>query len=115
MYEKCWPSIISQADGIMFVYNPEDRDVEKNMEFYINSFAKAGRILPKQCMVFAHHFDCDGEPRKAKMLNCFKGVPVSDCAAENSTTIIPAFEKYFSHLMGIIAEKQDKQEEDMMV
>jgi len=92
----------------MFVYNPEDGDVEKNMEFYINSFAKAGRILPKQCMVFAHHFDCDGEPRKAKMLNCFKGVGVSDCAAENSTTIIPAFEKYFSHLMGIIAEKQDK-------
>lgn len=113
-YEKCWPAIIKGAQGIIFVYNPADHDAEKNMEFYINSFAKAGRILPKQCMAFAHHFDCDGEPGKSKILNCFKGVTITDASAENYQQIVTSFEKYFSYLMGILGEKQEKEENAMM-
>jgi len=48
------------------------------------------------------------------MLNCFKGVPVSDATAENSSTIVPAFEKYFAHLMNILGEKQDQDENKLM-
>lgn len=114
MYEKTWPAVMKGAQGILFVYRPDDHDVEKNMEFYINSFAKAAKILPKQCMAFAHHFDCEGEPGKSKILNCFKGVPITDCSAENSSTVVPSFEKYFSHLMGILGEKQEKEEKMMM-
>lgn len=113
-YEQCWPIILKNAQGIVFVYNPEDPEAEKNMEFYINSFAKAAKILPKQCMAFAHHFDCEGETRKSKTLNCFKGVPVTDATAENSATIVPPFEKYFSHLMTILGEKQEKEEKNLM-
>lgn len=114
-YEKCLPIILKNAQGIIFVYNPEETgDMEKTMEYYINQYAKAARILPKQCMAFAHHFDCDGEPKKAKMLNCFKGVPVSDCTAENTSTIVPAFEKYFAHLMTILGEKQEQDEKKLM-
>lgn len=65
-------------------------------------------------MAFCHHFDCDGEPRKGKMLNCFKGVPVTDCTAENTSTIVPAFEKYFAHLMTILGEKQEQDEKKLM-
>jgi intraflagellar transport protein 22 len=60
-YEPCWPIILKNAQGIIFCYNPEDPEADKNLEFYINNFAKAAKILPKQCMSFAHHFDCDGE------------------------------------------------------
>ena len=47
MYEKAWPIILKGAQGILFVYNPAEDDVEKNMEFYINQFAKSAKILPK--------------------------------------------------------------------
>ena len=46
-YESCLPVILKNAQGIIFVYNPEEADIEKTMEFYINSYAKAARILPK--------------------------------------------------------------------
>ena len=46
-YEKCWPACLKKADGIIFAYDPEDDDLEKNMEFYINNFARSARILPK--------------------------------------------------------------------
>jgi hypothetical protein len=65
-------------------------------------------------MAFAHHFDCDGEPRKSKILSCFKGVPVTDATAENSSTVVPPFEKYFAHLMTILGEKQEKEEKNLM-
>ncbi len=105
MYEKCWPIILKGAQGILFVYNPEDEDIEKNMEFYINQFAKSAKILPKQCMAFAHHHNCEGEFSKSKPLSCFKGVPVTDAAAEDSSSVVPPFDKYFQHLLTIVAEK----------
>jgi len=40
-YEKCLPVILKNAQGIIFVYNPEDPEIEKTMEYYINGYAKA--------------------------------------------------------------------------
>ena len=51
-YEKCWPAILKGAQGIVFCYNPKNANTEKDMEFFINNFAKSAKILPKQCMSY---------------------------------------------------------------
>ena len=113
-YEKCWPAIQKGAQGIVFVYNPKNPNSEKDMEFFINNFAKHAKILPKQCMSFAHHFDVGEYGPTSKPLHCFKGLSVSDCTAENSSTIVPAFDKYFHHLMSILSEQAEKEENRIM-
>ena len=65
-YEKCWAASLKNAQGIIFVYDPEEEDIERNMEFYINNFARSARILPKQCMAFSHQKNSDGEIKKSK-------------------------------------------------
>ena len=96
------------------MYNPKNPNSEKDMEFFINNFAKQAKILPKQCMAFSHNFNAGESVQPSKLLHCFKGLSVSDCTAENSSTIVPAFDKYFHHLMSILSEQAEKEENRIM-
>ena len=114
-YEKCWPAIQKGTQGIIFVYNPKNQNCEKDMEFFINNFAKASKVLPKQWMAYSHHFDAGESTLSSKPLHCFKGLNVvSDWTAENSSTVVPAFDKYFSHLMQLLSESQESEENRIM-
>ena len=106
IYEKCWPAILKGTQGIIFCYDPSSPSVEKDVEFFVNNFPKAGMIPPKQCMGYANHFDVGSNalPR-SKPPNCLKGVALSDATAENTSTIYMPFDRYFSHLLQIMAEK----------
>ena len=113
-YKNCWPAIHKGAQGIIFVYNPKDPDAESNMEFFINEFAKKASVLPKQCMAYANHHDIAEYGASSKPLRCFKGLTVTDCTADNSTSIVTAFDMYFKHLMGILSQNQENEENKIM-
>ena len=65
-------------------------------------------------MTYAHHFDVGEYGPTSKPLHCFKGLSVTDCTAENSSTIVPSFDKYFNHLMSILSEAAENEEKRIM-
>eukprot|EP00742_Colponemidia_sp_Colp-10_P002327 GILJ01002483.1.p1 GENE.GILJ01002483.1~~GILJ01002483.1.p1 ORF type:complete len:206 (+),score=23.86 GILJ01002483.1:48-620(+) len=64
-YEKCWPAIQKDVQGIVLVYNPDNAQSEAEIEQWVQMFPKAMSIPPSQCVVFAHHQNSTA-PRNAK-------------------------------------------------
>jgi small GTP-binding protein len=54
-YERGWPAIQKNANGVIVVYNAENITHEDQVSFWIDKFPKACNISTKACMVFAHH------------------------------------------------------------
>lgn len=65
-HQAGWPAVADKADGIIFVFNPEVKNSEKELSLWHKTFAVnqseldaagnfAVRVPDKQCLVFAHH------------------------------------------------------------
>lgn len=54
-FQGCWAACYKNADGIIFVMNPEVRNQEKELEMWHKAFAVPSNIPDKHCLVFCHH------------------------------------------------------------
>lgn len=54
-FQACWPAIKNNADGIIFVLNPEVAGQERELEFWHKSFAQGTKMTENNFLVFAHH------------------------------------------------------------
>lgn len=54
-YDRCWPAIIKEANGIMFCYNAENPKHDQEMEGWLNYFKKKSQLPQNLQIVFAHH------------------------------------------------------------
>lgn len=77
-YERCWPAIQDKADGVVLLYNPDNRSHAGEIGLWFEYFVQKAGMTPKQVMVFAHRKmtrvgdDADFEPpsmfRKCKVV-----------------------------------------------
>eukprot|EP01006_Ploeotia_vitrea_P023454 TRINITY_DN55947_c0_g2_i1.p1 TRINITY_DN55947_c0_g2~~TRINITY_DN55947_c0_g2_i1.p1 ORF type:complete len:200 (-),score=18.95 TRINITY_DN55947_c0_g2_i1:165-764(-) len=54
-YQSCWQSIMKDANGIIFVFNPDIKNQEKELEMWHKSFAMPLKIKDHCCLVLAHY------------------------------------------------------------
>lgn len=64
-FQACWPAILKEAQGILFMFNPEARNSEKDIEFWYKSFVT--KIKDSCCLVFAHHRDEESATKSTKL------------------------------------------------
>lgn len=53
-YQSCWPAIMKDANGILFVFNPDVKNQEKELEAWHKGFTPSTRIRDSCMLVFAH-------------------------------------------------------------
>ena len=53
-YEKCWPAIQDKADGVILMFNPDNRAHSAQLELWYEYFVKRAGLSLSQVMVFAH-------------------------------------------------------------
>uniref|UniRef100_A0A7S1IVR6 Uncharacterized protein n=1 Tax=Eutreptiella gymnastica TaxID=73025 RepID=A0A7S1IVR6_9EUGL len=53
-YQSCWPAIMKDANGILFVVNPEMKNCEKELENWHKSFVGPTRIRDACLLCFGH-------------------------------------------------------------
>eukprot|EP00938_MAST-03A_sp_MAST-3A-sp1_P004390 g4390.t1 len=53
-FEKCWPAIQDKADGVILVYNPDNRAHGAQLELWYEYFVKKAGLKASQVLVFAH-------------------------------------------------------------
>lgn len=52
-YDSCWRAVMTDADGVVLVYNPEKEGNDELVEGWYDFFCK-DELEPSQCMIVAH-------------------------------------------------------------
>ncbi|RUS70315.1 hypothetical protein EGW08_021921, partial [Elysia chlorotica] len=63
-YESCWPAMIRDASGAIFVYNPDQPNHDKELDTWLSFILKNSRVKPKRSLCVAMHKH--GEARRVK-------------------------------------------------
>lgn len=53
-YESCWPAIGKDLHGIIFVYNPDSKSAERDLDTWYHVFAAQAKIK-ESCMLICAH------------------------------------------------------------
>ena len=59
----CWPAIMRDADGVVLVYNPDNRAHEKEIEIWHEFFCREAGIDDSKCLALAHTPSPGPKPR----------------------------------------------------
>lgn len=97
IYEKCWPAIQLNANGIIFVYDSSATTPDSEMEYWVKEFPKKMRLEPKFCMAFANKQNPESKSQAAPM----KGIVNVECSQDSAQTIHVAFDKYLQSLLSV--------------
>jgi Rab-like protein 5 len=116
-YDRCWPAIMKGAQGIIIVYNADNPKSESEVEFWIEKFPKAMHLPAAQCVGFAHHLSGvdNGGKKPNKGPKGAASLVITDTSVEEGpSTILPAFDKFVTAVVSSIAERQEKEENNLM-
>ncbi|BFZ18760.1 hypothetical protein BsWGS_21799 [Bradybaena similaris] len=53
-FESCWPAMVRDASGAVFVYNPDQPNHDKDLDTWYNFIIGNNHLKESQCLVFAH-------------------------------------------------------------
>eukprot|EP01001_Neometanema_parovale_P010327 NODE_6562_length_837_cov_90.675070_g6326_i0.p1 GENE.NODE_6562_length_837_cov_90.675070_g6326_i0~~NODE_6562_length_837_cov_90.675070_g6326_i0.p1 ORF type:complete len:203 (-),score=42.58 NODE_6562_length_837_cov_90.675070_g6326_i0:170-778(-) len=53
-YQSCWLALMKESHGIIFVYNPDSKQHEKEIENWHKAFAVPTKMRNENCLVLAH-------------------------------------------------------------
>ena len=86
--------------GVILVYNVDNTQHTAALDQWVTNFPKKLKIHASMCMGFAHHLTGNKISTKAKQPKGLTSLTLYDTSLEEaSTTIGPAFEKFFNTLM----------------
>eukprot|EP01105_Mastigella_eilhardi_P012629 TRINITY_DN2889_c0_g1_i3.p2 TRINITY_DN2889_c0_g1~~TRINITY_DN2889_c0_g1_i3.p2 ORF type:complete len:191 (-),score=49.41 TRINITY_DN2889_c0_g1_i3:19-591(-) len=107
-YEYTWPALMQGADGILFMYNPQSPNTERELENWYAKLAAPIKLADQQCMIFAHTKSAEDGPEargaKPKLSKALQRVPaVATSLTGNPKGVQEAFDKLIA---GILAAKQ---------
>lgn len=90
-YEMCWPAIMKDADGVVMVYNPDNKAHEKEIEIWYEFFAREAGIDDDKCLALAHTPTPGPKPRPPKAL---QHVRLQGTSFESPGLLRMEFDKY---------------------
>jgi len=53
-YENCWRAVMSEADGVILMFNPDSPGQDQQILDWFDFFVKKNGLKDQQCMIFAH-------------------------------------------------------------
>ena len=98
-YEKCWPAIQRDANGVIFVYDSSTSTPDTEVEYWVKEFPKKMHLNPDVCMAFANKVNPESKTHVPPM----KGLTNVECSQDTAQTIHVAFDKY---VQGLITHMQ---------
>lgn len=115
-FQSCWPAMYKNADGIIYVFNPEVKGQEKELELWYKNFAQPANMPDKHCLVFSHH---SSPPEIAVGSNAIPPMPRSlqqvRCMETSLDFKSDDFKSAFEKLIEvIIMDKREAEENAMM-
>ncbi|ESO97347.1 hypothetical protein LOTGIDRAFT_231543 [Lottia gigantea] len=108
-FEACWPAIARDTNGVVFVYNPDQQNHDKELENWINYFTTAG-VRQDQCVIFSHAKPNADRLRSRPTHNLRKITTVQTNLEEDADSVRQSFNKYLSTLLTALSDKREQEE-----
>lgn len=107
-YSAAWPAIAKNADGVMLVYNANDKNQGRLVENYFKKFAQD--VSPIQCLVVAHRIgESEGKPTRPKLPKSYEHVQIAIVDIKESTD---SFFDQFNSFLGRVQQAKLKSIEE---
>ena len=110
-YEKCWPAIKKDAQGVILVFSPDDPPTA--MENWAANFPVRMGISQSQCLVLVHYKT--GKPgTMPQMPRQLERVSSFQTSLEDASSVKVPFEKLFGSVYTALMASQDMMENEIM-
>ena len=97
-YEKCWAPIQTDAQGIMFVYDPSNPDSENDLKMFVEKFPKALKVKQSLCYCFINSHNSEST-KTPPIPSCMNALEKFVGSAEDTQGVCTSFEKYLTKLI----------------
>lgn len=113
-FEACWPAIAKDSNGVIFVFNPEMANHDKDLEAWFSYFVEQQTLKDTQCLVLAHHKSGvgSGDPGLPSMLSNIKCVHSN--IDEDGDNLRDDFNRFLGDLLTAISDKREQEELSIM-
>ncbi|XP_050410360.2 intraflagellar transport protein 22 homolog isoform X4 [Patella vulgata] len=109
-FETCWPAIARDVNGIVFVYNPDQSNHDKELEYLLNYFSSSG-IRQEQCICFSNTKPTTAERIKKRTPSSFSRITtVQTNLDEDGEAVRDAFNKFLATLVTALSDKREEEE-----
>ncbi|XP_013379823.1 intraflagellar transport protein 22 homolog [Lingula anatina] len=118
-FESCWPAIAKDANGIVFVYNPDQANHDKDLEMWYTHFVSVPGLRDTQCLLFAHKKGSSsgflGQSGGTGPPQAFSKISVVNTNLDDDgENVRTEFEKFLSGLLNAMHDSRDKEELSIM-
>ncbi|XP_076344376.1 intraflagellar transport protein 22 homolog [Tachypleus tridentatus] len=114
-YEVCWPALLKDANGIIFVYNPDMRNIQNEMDMWYSHFVQGQGLKDSHCVVFCRQQP--GRPRghSSQLSSLFTRVSwVQSNIEDNAEFVRQEFTTFLQRLLNNISDRRDQEELNIM-
>ncbi|CAB4019369.1 intraflagellar transport 22 homolog isoform X3 [Paramuricea clavata] len=114
-FENCWPAIQKDANGVLFVYNPDNTSHGKELETLYVHFVQEQGLRDSQCMLFAHHKPGANEKIRSQIPSYLSKVPCVQTNLEDDSEVV---KQKFNDLLAVLlrnwTDRRDQEELSIM-
>ncbi|XP_052798201.1 intraflagellar transport protein 22 homolog [Mya arenaria] len=114
-FEACWPAFARGTTGIVFVYNPDQQNHDKELESWYNYFIEEQGVKETSCCVFAHHKPSAPDRERSQLSQCFSNIPVVHTnIEEDGEAVRNEFSQFLAKLTVAMSDKREQEELSIM-
>lgn len=98
-FASCWPAIAQDCDGVLMVFNPDEKGQEKDIEMWFKTFVLNKNLKhDTQCALFAHRSSPGDRVSKIKISKNLVKVPIAQTSVDyEAETITTEFDKLLAN------------------
>ncbi|XP_077511053.1 intraflagellar transport protein 22 homolog [Amblyomma americanum] len=117
-YENCWPAFSKDAQGILFIYSSDHRNVDTELDTWYNNFVQAQSVKDSQCIVFCHRKSGErpaGNPSQlshlfARVTWVSTNIDDNEDGGKGGEQVRHEFNKFLERLSNELNERHDQEE-----
>lgn len=111
-YESCWSAFSHNANGIVFVYNPNEEGHARELNQWYTHFVQNAGMRDEVCLVLSNRFETeDGNQTREKLTNLFADVKhLKVNMDEDSERVRHEFNKFTQNVANYSKSKQEQDE-----
>ncbi|XP_033747818.1 intraflagellar transport protein 22 homolog [Pecten maximus] len=114
-FETCWPAMAKDTNGIVFVFNPDMPNHDKDMEGWYDYFVAQQNLKDSQCIAFAHHKPGANERERSQLSDTFTKVQtVPTNIEDDGDDVRNHFNNYLSRIISALSDNREKEELSIM-
>ena len=100
-FESCWRAVMSEANGVILVYNPDAPSQDQQLHDWFDFFVKKNGLSDQQCLIFAHRTKANNNVDRFRPPALFSRVAAALTTTASGTDMKGMFESFVKEIYNI--------------